>query len=239
MHESAWGRLIAVLTSPTRTFESIAARPTWVAPLVLLTVLSAFAGVLAWQNVDVDQIKRDTAQAMEKQGQPASEEQLEQIAGFSKGVGMGCSVIIPPIAYLISALVLWMAFRIAGGEFGFKSSFSVTLHAMMPWAIYALLMIAVVSTQQDIDPKALQSQTVVASSPAAFMAPDTNPILLALVGSIDVFSFWTIALLTIGFAIVARVSRGKAAATVIAVWLLWIVFKLALAWVGATYGGAG
>lgn len=239
MHESAWGRLIAVLFSPVRTFESIAARPTWAAPLIVLMVLSTAAGVLAWQRVDVDQIKRDTAEAMEKRGQPAGDEQLEQIAGFSKGAGMGCSVVIPPVAYLISALVLWGAFRLAGGEIGFKSSFAVTLHGMMPWAIYALLMIPVVLGQQEIDPQVLQAQTLVASSPASFMPPDTGPVLLALLGSFDVFSFWTIALLIIGFSIVAKVSRGKAAVTVIAASLFWIAVKLALAWVGSAFGGAG
>jgi hypothetical protein len=239
VHESAWGRLIAVLVSPARTFESIAARPTWAAPLIVLMILSTAGGVLAWQRVDVDQIKRNTAEAMEKRGQPAGEEQLEQIAGVSKGVGMGCSVVIPPIAYLISALVLWAAFKIAGGEIGFKSSFSVTLHGMMPWAIYGLLAIPVVLAQKEIDPQVLQAQTLVASSPASFMATDTGPVLLALLGSFDVFSFWTIALLTIGFSIVAKVKRGTSAATVILAWLFWIAVKLALAWVGGAFGGAG
>lgn len=239
MHESAWGRLIAVLVSPARTFESIAARPTWVAPLIVLMALSSATGFLAWQRVDVDQMKRETGAAMERRNQPADDEQLEQIAGFQKGAGMGCSVIIPPVAYLLSALVLWGALRLAGGEIGFKTSFSVTLHGMMPWAIAALLTIPIVLAQQEIDFKTLQAQTLLASSAAAFLPADASPVLVALAGSIDVFSFWTIALLTIGFAIAARVSRGTAATTVILAWLFWIAVKVALAWAGSAFGGAG
>ena len=239
MHESAWGRLIAVLVSPARTFESIAARPTWVAPLIVLMVLSTAAYALAWQRVDVDQMKRETSAAMERRGQPANEEQLEQIAGVQKGFGMGCSVVIPPIAYLLSALVLMAGFKLAGGEIGFKTSFSVTLHGMMPWAIAALLLLPVVLAQEAVDFKALQAQTLLASSAAAFLPADASPVLVALVGSIDVFSFWSIALLIIGFAIAARVSRGPAATTVILAWLFWIAVKVALAWAGSAFGGAG
>lgn len=237
MNESAWGRLIAVLVSPVRTFESIAVRPTWAAPLIVLMILGTAVGVLAWQRVDVDQIKRQTSEAMERQGQQPGDEQLDQIAGVQKGFGMGCSVIIPPVAYLLSALVLWGAFRAAGGEIGFKTSFSVTLHGMMPWAIAALLTVPVVLAQDAIDVRALQGQTLLASSAAAFLPADASPVLVALVGSIDVFSFWTIALLTVGFAIAARVSRSKAATTVVLVWLAWIVVKVALAWVGSAFGG--
>jgi len=35
------------------------------------------------------------------------------------------------------------------------------------------------------------------------------------------------------------VSRGKAAATVIASWLVWVAVKIALAWVGTAFGGGG
>lgn len=239
MHDSAWGRLIAVLVSPSRTFESIAARPTWAVAMIVLVVLSAASGVLAWQRVDAEQMAQGTREAMIKQGQEPSAEQLERIAGFQRGFGLGCSVVIPPVAYLLSALVLMAALKLAGGEIGFPASLAVTLHGMMPWAVAALLTVPVVLAQQSIDFHLLQAGILLASSAAAFVPPDTNPVLLAVLSSLDVFSFWTIALLTIGFAIVAKVSRGKAAATVIASWLVWVAVKIALAWVGTAFGGGG
>src|SRR5947209_6238443 len=39
LEDSSLGRLIGVLVSPVKTFQSIAARPTWVAALLVLVVL--------------------------------------------------------------------------------------------------------------------------------------------------------------------------------------------------------
>lgn len=238
MHDSAWGRIAGVLTAPSRTFESIARRPTWLVPMLVLMVLATTSGVLAWQRVDVDEVARQARAAMEKQGRATDEEQLEQIVRVNQGIGYGCSAVAPPIAYLICALVLMAAFKLAGGEIGFPASLSVTLYGMMPWAIAAVLTIPVVlARQQPIDPRELQAGVLLASSAAALAPPDAGPVALAVLGSFDLFSFWTIALLAIGFAIAAKVSRGRAVAIVIGSWLAWVAVKIALATVGSAFGG--
>lgn len=237
MHDSAFGRLIGVLVSPTRTFESIAQRPTWVAPLVVLLVLFAAVGILTWQRVDAEDMTRPMREAIERQGETPNEEQLEQAVTVQRGFGYGCSAVMPPVVYLLSALVLMVALKIAGGEIGFKTSFAVTLHGFMPWAIAALLTIPVVLARDSLGLQEAQMQTILASSAAAFAPEDAGQVLIAVLSSFDVFSFWAIALLTIGFSIAARVSRGKAAAVVTTLWLVWLVVKVGLAALGSAFGG--
>jgi hypothetical protein len=236
VHDSAFGRLIAVLISPTRTFQSIAQRPTWAVPLIVLLVLNIGVSVLVFQRVDMQEvIARDTA----RQGQELTDQQIEQFAGVAEKFGLGCFAVVPPIGYLLFALVLMVVFKVAGGEIGFPASFSVTLHAMMPWAVASLITIPVALGTEAFSYEQIKASSFIASSAAAFAPEGTGPVLLTLLSAFDLFSFWTMALLAIGFSIVARVSRGKAAVTVIALWAVYVAFRVGMAALGGLGGGAG
>jgi hypothetical protein len=237
MHDSAWGRLVGVLVSPVKTFESIARRPTWGVAFVVLVVLAAASGVLAWQRVDSQQMRESTREQVAARGQALNDEQLDQAVKFTQIVGYGCSAAMPAIAYLIAALALWGAFKVAGGEIGFPGSLAVTVHGMMPWGVAALLAVPVVLARGTVDYDQLRAGIMLASSAAALAPADASQVTLAVLSSLDVFSLWTIVLLAIGFAAAARVSRAKAAITVTVLWLLWVVVKVALAAVGDAFGG--
>lgn len=242
MHDSAWGRLIGVLVSPVRTFESIAGRPTWAPAFILLWVLGSASYVLAWQKVDPGEVREATREQLAGQrgmSEEQREQALDQAVEFTPIMGAGCSVVMPPIAYLVSALLLWVALKIAGGTISFPTSFAVTVHGMMPWAIAALLAVPIVLAAEAIGYRDLQGGNLLASSAAAFAPEGAGQVVRALLGSLDVFSFWTIALLAVGFAIAAKVSRGKAAVAVVVLWLVWVVVKVALAAVGEAFGGGG
>jgi hypothetical protein len=53
-----------------------------------------------------------------------------------------------------------------------------------------------------------------------------HPLLFALLGSIDIFTIWTLALFAIGFSYAAKFSKSKSAAIVITVWAIWTCIKL-------------
>ena len=52
-----------------------------------------------------------------------------------------------------------------------------------------------------------------------------NPVLHSLLQSLDAFSIWVIVLLVLGYAIAAKVSRGKAAGLVVTLWALYVLGK--------------
>ena len=52
MEESAFGRVVSVLVSPTKTFESIRQRPTWLVALVVLIGISIVAGAMVSAKID-------------------------------------------------------------------------------------------------------------------------------------------------------------------------------------------
>ncbi len=170
MHDSAFGRLIAVLISPARTFQSIAQRPTWAVPLIVLLVLNIGVSVLVFQHIDMQEvIARDTA----RQGQELTDEQIEQFANIGEKFGLGCIAVVPPIGYLLVALVLMVAFKIVGGEVGFPASFSIALHSQMPWAVASLITIPVALGTETFTYEQVKASSFIASSAAAF-APEVR-----------------------------------------------------------------
>ena len=226
MHESSFGRVIGALVSPEKTFRSIAERPTWVVPLLLLILITSFVGYQVGQRVDFEQQIR---QQMAERGDKVSEADIQRGVDFMEKFGkilFLAPAVVSPVVYLLLALVFLVAFRLSGSEIGFGQSFSVTLHAMVPWVIHGLLSYPLILRQETLDPEALERGGVLMSNLAALAPEGSGKVLLALLASLDLFSIWTLVLLIIGYRVVARVSTTTATAVTLTLWLLLLGVKL-------------
>ena len=216
-------RIIGVLISPDETFASIARRPDFLAPLLLLLIASAIGGFIFAQRVDFTAPARE---AMEQRGN-MSEAQMESAlritAIVSKVIAYG-SPLFSVIVLLIVAAVLLMAFRMMGGEGNFKQAFAVTLYSWMPLLILNIIVVIIVAVKTGIT--ALDLPTLVMSNPAFLVTMKEHPLLFALLATIDIFTIWTLVLFIFGFAHVAKFTKSKSAAIVITVWVIWTCIRL-------------
>lgn len=235
MESSSFGRLFGVLFSPGKTFRSIAERPTWALALLVLLVLSGVVGFLGSQRMDY----RDLfTQKMREAGQEVSEEQLDRQVSFMEKAGgpisAGGAAVGVAVISLIGALFYWLAFKLLGSEFSYKTSFAVTLHAAMPVAVSLLLSLPVILSRQTItygDMK--RSGGTYLQSNLAFLAPEGAPAWqIALYACVDFFSLWSLALSVIGFRAVTRKSTQSVAVTVFVIWLLFVAVRVGLASLG-------
>jgi hypothetical protein len=228
-----WGRPLGVLVSPLATFRSLAARPSWLPPLLVLLVLFMAAQLVAMQKIDMEAAVRD---AMERQGQPIDEEQVERFAGIQAKVGVACNAVLFPAGMALVAALFWGLANVAGGEIGFKRSFAVTTHGLMPNAVSSLLTIPVVLGRQEID--VAEAQHGLLASHLGLLAPADAPVwMTALLARVDLFSLWALVLLAVGFHVVAGLSKGASAAIVAVAWLLWIGLMVGLTTLG--FAGMG
>lgn len=224
-------RVAQVLWAPTETFRKIGERPTWAVALVVLLVLGGALGFLAVQKIDPGDQRDLMRETFEERGLRGEEleRQLDQAMGFNERFAPwfpAAGLCFGVFAYLLIALLFWVTFRLAGGQLGFPQSFSVTLHALVPQGLSALLAIPVVLGQESIDPEAAQRGTFLASN-LGFLAPeDASQAVVTLLSSLDLFSLWTVVLLILGYSVVARVSKGVAAGVVVVAWLVWIGLKV-------------
>lgn len=224
---SSWGRPLGVLVSPKPTFRSIAERPTWLPPLLVLLALFVAVQLLMAPRIDMEATIRD---GMERRNQPVTDEQVEQYAEMQSKF-FACGAVVPVIGWLIAALLFWGLANAAGGELGFKRSFAVTLHGLMPNAVSALLSIPVVLGRTEIDAAEAQ-HGLLASHAAAFAPEDAAAWLVALLARIDVFALWSLVLLVIGLRTVGKLSTAAATVVVLVVWLLWVGFTVGSAAIG-------
>jgi hypothetical protein len=217
-------RIIGVLFSPNATFASIARRPDWVVPLVLLLVVSLAAGIIMGPHIDFGAAARESME----QNKNATPEQIDKAVRISASIGKVLTYISPVLSLIgllaIAGIVL-LAFRIFGGEGDYKQAFSVTCYSSIPSIIKSVVTLIIMTAKGGVIP-AQALATLVRSNLGFLVDYKTNPMAFALLSSFDIFSVWFLALLIIGFAYVSRVSKAKSAAIIISLWIVVLLLKL-------------
>jgi hypothetical protein len=222
---SSIGRIGGVLFSPDATFASIASRPTWVAPLIVLIIISICSGFILSGRIDWGAPARE-AMEQRKDVPPEAAARAERMAASIGKVVAWAGPIFLVIIMLIVSGILLLAFRLFGGEGNFLQAWSVTLYAYMPSVIKSIIVLAVMLIKNVTAMSPIALATLVRSNPAFLFDPKTNPMGFALATNFDIFSLWVMVLLIIGFAHVARVSKGKSAAIVISLYVVKMLLGL-------------
>jgi hypothetical protein len=233
LEDSGAGRVIGALVSPVKTFNSIAVRPTWMVPLVILLIVSTLVGVLANKRIDPNDMRQSVQQRMEKSQGTVTPEQVDRAMAMSAKVSAVVIWLIPvfsAIVYLLVALLSFAAFHFFGGsEISYKTSFAVAVHGFLPGIVAALLSLPVILTHQHLRLKDVQGGNLLASNLGAF-APDTlGPAVHSLLSSVDFFSLWSLCLMVVGYKAAAKVSTANAATVVVVLWALYVAGKAGLA----------
>lgn len=227
MEDSSLGRLLCVLLSPRRTFESIAGRPSWAIALVLMVLLTGVAVWCSFTRIEPEALMRSVSEQSGRE-LPATMDAaaLHKVSMWSGVVG---AAFFAPILYLVAAGLFLVGLRLVGSDIDYRRTLAVTLHGMMPFALAALLGIPVVLARETVTLEEVQGGSLLASNLSLLAGDDAGPAVIALLSSVDLFSVWCIVLLVIGFGVVGRVSRASAGASVGGVWLLGVAIKVAMA----------
>lgn len=228
MESSSWGRLIGVLVSPVKTFESIARKPTWGVALLVLVVVQLGLVAVATPKFDMAQ---EIRQGMERRGQEVSDEQMDEIlerADSFRWIGLVSQAVIAPAIYFLLGLIFWLLLRFVGdSDFSYPASMAALTHGFMPWVVAGLLSLPLLFARDSLTPTELRSG-LLSSNLGALIPEDASPVLKSLLSSVDVFSLWTVALLVIGYAAVARTKRSTVAWVVVGLWVLYVLGKTGL-----------
>ncbi len=196
-----FGRILGALFSPRATFEEIAGRPSWVAPVILLTILSLVVSGLLAQKVNWE---RFVAQSIERspQGQQLSPEQREQRAAVGAKVGRAFAYVFGVTGTIVLTLLLAGVFLgafnlLAGASVRFGTAMGIVSHALMPFGVSSVLAIVVLFLKP---PDAVDPEHLLATNLGALVSGDSPKWLEKLAASMDVFWIWGFALMAIGFA---------------------------------------
>ncbi len=227
-------RALGVLLDPTTTFDEIAAQPNYWGPLIVLMAGSVALTETLTSKIGIRNI---ILRSLHQSGQARhmTPEQLDQalrnataVAHVLTPVG---AVVGPPIFLALAAGVGLLILRgIFGAQASFKTIFSVTCYAALPTVIGDLMGMAVLLFG---DLSRLNPQSPIPTSLGFFLDSASTPRpLYALASSLDLLTFWFLALVAVGL---SRASRGQVKAKTIfaiyfGIWLVLTLGKMGLAW---------
>jgi len=213
-------RLANTFFAPSKTFADIRRNASWWVPFLLISIFSISFLAMVDKKVGFDQVAH-TMLANNKaiqQLDPAQQEQAYSRTAISLKVGEYAAPVFILISVLITAAVLMGTFNfMMDAQVSFSQSMAIVMYGWLPGVIQAILSILVLAFG---DPEGFRMDNPVGTNPAHFMDPAaTSKFVYSILTSVDVISFWIIALVGIGFAMNAKkkVSTGSAIATV-AVW---------------------
>jgi hypothetical protein len=228
------GRVLGVFFSPKATFQDIVRKPSWVLPFVLLTLFSigvtfAINQRINWREFMTQQIEKSPRSANMSAEQ--KQQQIEGGAKFTPIFTWAIGICGPILFMLIVALAMWGAYNLlAGANTDFGTAFAITAHAALTGLVSSVLIILILYLKPY---GTVDLENPVATNLAAFLPDDSAKWLVALLKSIDIFTFWTLILLAIGFAATSpkKLKGSKAFMIAFSVWAVYVVGRVGVAWI--------
>jgi hypothetical protein len=221
--DSAAARIVGTFISPVWTFAAIAARPTFLAPLVLWTAMSFLVSELVLSRADWRAVVVENAARREAKLTEAQIDQAVETSRRLKWVFEFFAAAAPAVIAGITAGALWIGCQAFGWELRFRQAFGVVAHAFLPGVAAAVVLFALLWGRSTIDPQSLDD--VLRTSPAFLVDRRADKTLHSLLASLDLLSVWAMGLMTLGLASATGASRGRVAALVLSLWGLYVLGK--------------
>ncbi len=216
---SLWEDLLEIFYAPRAVFERRRETPAFGLALVVFAVLMIGLAV-AFQSITepvIDaELKRSMAVAMKQNPQLTP----EMAAGFSATgkkfalVGVAVYALIIP---LLLGLALWVVGKLLDSKAEVGQMMMVATYALFPRIIETIVnAIQLLLLPED----GITSHFSLTLGIGRFLDPDTQSVLIAVLGRVDVFTLWITTLMGIGLAVMGRIPRGRAILGALIMWLI-------------------
>jgi hypothetical protein len=218
---NSFGRMVGVIFSPKATFQSIARRPTWLVPVILLclvqcVVVAVYGQRVGWRSMLEKQLANNSQ--FQQLSAEAQQQRITSIMGYVSKIAYAEVLIWPFLAAFLFAGIFWLIFNLgAGAKIGYGVCLGVVSYGFLPTILGSLLGVLIIYLK---DPSTVDLQHLVASNAGAFLSSDAPKALAAALRAVDIFLFWEMILLAIGFSAAApkKLSTGSAFAWIFGLW---------------------
>jgi len=220
MAPSVFEDLLEIFISPAAVFERRRETPAFgLALIILMVVMVALSfGFKDLMSPIFDaEFERGAQQAM-KQNPNITPEMMQQGRAIGEKfmfIGVGIYALVAPI---VIGLVLWLAGKFLESTAEVGQAIMVATYSMFPRVLETIIggIQLLVLPEEGITGRYSLSLGV-----GRFLDPDaTNPLLLAVVGRVDLFTIWVTVLLAIGLAVMGKIPRSRAAIAAVVAWIV-------------------
>jgi len=234
--DSFFDRFLGVFISPGRTFESIARRPDFIAPLIVGIVAAIAITETMMAKIGMERIVRKSIEMSSRASQMTADQMQQAVhqgATIGAIIARVAEVVGAPIYLLVLAAVgLFIVNVMFGGAAKFKTCFSVVCYANLVGLIGAGLGLVVILFG---DPEQFNSQNFIPSSIGFFLNQrETSKFLYSLASSFDVFTIWILIITAMGLSAASakKVKTTLIFATYVGLWVVWALGKGGLSMLG-------
>jgi hypothetical protein len=227
--ERSFGALLRdVYIAPSDAFTELARRPL-VAPALAGFVAVQIAFVATWlSRMDLVEFLRAQTEASGRAAPPAATMSPAALTAIKWTIAVSGVSFSLVLLLAIAGLLLFVFNFLLGATTSYRQCLAVVAWtAFATGIVTAGLMLAVMALRGEWS---LPPDQVLQAGAAAFLDRATvGKFAYSLAQSFDVFSAWMLALASIGMARAARRPTSTAAATVVALWVIFVLGKAALA----------
>jgi hypothetical protein len=229
-----FARLTGVFFSPKEAFADIAARPTWIVPTVVLVLFTLIACValnqrMDWRQFMTQQIEHDSRAADLSAEQ--KEQRIEAGAKYAPIFTYVFGIPAPLVLVLLAAAVLLGIYNLAAGaDLNYSTSLGIVSHAYLPTIASTVIFLLVLFLKP---PGTFNLDNPVATNLGVLVPEDAPKWLMKLGMSFDIFSFWILILIALGFA-AARPKKlpfSKSLTIAVVSWAIFVLVRVGWAWI--------
>lgn len=232
--DSFFSRALGVFISPGRTFDSIARRPDFLAPLITMTVASMVLIEAMLQKIGAGRIIRISIEMSGKAAQMSPEQIDQAVSKTATFVAISMrlgGILVPPIIMVVIAAVgLFIVNVVFGASADFKTCLSVVCYANMVLLVGVVLglVLTFFGNVEQFNP-----QNPIPATLGFFLNPrETSKALYVIASSFDIFHVWFIVLSSMGLS--AATGKKVGTAGILLTYLgIWIVIVLGRAGIAA------
>ena len=216
---AVWEDFIDIFYAPSAVFRRREQGSVWV-PLLVVALLTGTIFYLnsgALQPLFEAEFNRQMAAQMKTNPQ-ITPEVVDRMRGVAHRIGQVAAFVFVPIAIAAVALVSWLSGKLVDAKQSLHAAFVVAAYSYVP-----RILEGVVNGIQALvlDPAQFDGRFRITFGPGRFLDPDTaSPVLIALVGRLDVFTLWITVLIAIGLCVTGRIPLRRAALAAAIVWFV-------------------
>jgi hypothetical protein len=220
-------RVVDTFVAPSKTFADILRSTSWWLPLLLLVVVAAASAFAIDKKIGFDRVTEQAIQqnpkAADQVAQLSPDQRAKQMtirAVFTKDFTYGAGLFFL-IFVAISALLNWASMNFGfGAKTTFGQNFAVGMYASLPLLfIYVLNFILVYA---GVNTENFNLNNPVGTNLGYYLT-DSGPWIKTALSFFDVFRLWSVALLVMGTAIIARKSKMQTAIVVVGWWVVMLL----------------
>jgi Yip1 domain len=227
--------LTGIFFEPGRVFESFRRKPRFLVAGLIIILLVVVFNIAFVQRIGYDNIVREQIDSSPRAANMSAEQREQAIAMASNPIFKVLSYVGPVfffVAFFALGGLLYMLGSMAMAKsLKYSQALAVWIYSSFPPILLTMilnLILLFIKSPDDIS-VAQSSRGLVHANLSLLVDATTAPVLATALGVIDIFAIYGLILAALGIRKTAKMSAGSAWGVVIAIWVIGVILRIAIA----------